>query len=431
MGIGSGEKLDGRRQAGPSFMIKILFINHVSRVGGAEMSMLEMLEHLDRDRYVPIVACPPGGMLSDRLDGLDVHVERCNITRFKRNESVFKRAVGLLRYIAAVYVLSRIVARHGIGIIHANSTNAQLYGGVVAALCRISSIWHVRDLVPLGIVGRILYRLSTRIVVPSEAVQREIEGYRGRRDRSGSGRISVKRDASAGGGAATGGTMPGKVFKIHSGIDMDRWRGGKAECDEAGASFRTKLGVDSGALLVGMVAQFVEWKGHRHFIEAARRVDAAVPESVFIIVGEDLYGDDPRYGEELRRLSREMGIQQKTVFTGYVDDIVPVMRDLDLLVLPSSGEPFGRVIVEAMAAGKAVISTDTGGPPEIIQHGVTGLLVAPGDPGAIADAIISLLRDPELRNKMGEAGRKRAGEHFDIKKCVREIEAVYEGCIEA
>lgn len=423
--------MDGRGKAGPSFMIKILFINHVSRIGGAEMSMLDLLEHLDRDRYVPIVACPPSGALPNRLERLDVRVERCSMTRLRRKESVFRRAAGLFRYIAAVCVLSRIVARHGIGIIHANSTNAQLYGGVVAALCRVPSVWHVRDLVPLGIVGRILYRLSTRIVVPSEDVRREIVTYRGRRGHSGGGEVSVTRDAIGDGPAVTGGETTAKVLRIHNGIDIERWREGMADHDETGASLRTKLGMDSDALLVGMIAQFVAWKGHRHFIEAARRVDADVPKSVFIIVGEDLHGDDPRYGEDLRRLSLEMGIQHKVVFTGHVDDIVPVMRDLDLLVLPSLREPFGRVIVEAMAAGKAVISTDAGGPPEIIQHGVTGLLVAPGDPGAMADAIISLLRDPELREKMGRVGRKRAEEHFAIEKCVREIEAVYESCIEA
>jgi glycosyltransferase involved in cell wall biosynthesis len=117
---------------------------------------------------------------------------------------------------------------------------------------------------------------------------------------------------------------------------------------------------------------------------------------------------------------------EAVTFTGVRADVPKILAALDLFVLPSLWEGMPNAVLEAMAAGLPVVATAVGGTPEVVMDGVTGLLVPPQDPSALAQAIERLLRDPDLRRTMGRAGRRRVEQHFDVRETVRQVEDLYE-----
>ena len=151
-----------------------------------------------------------------------------------------------------------------------------------------------------------------------------------------------------------------------------------------------------------------------------------MPEARFLVVGGDLFGDHPDYEVELHRLVSELGLEGRTLFTGYREDARALIAALNMLVLPSENEPFGRVMLEAMACAKPVVAFDRGGPREIIVEGETGFLVPPERIDAMADAVVNLLQDPALADRLGAGGQRRLRDCFSGRKCASETEAIYE-----
>jgi glycosyltransferase involved in cell wall biosynthesis len=146
-------------------------------------------------------------------------------------------------------------------------------------------------------------------------------------------------------------------------------------------------------------------------------------------VGSVLFGEK-EYERDVHQLVQQLGLDDCIEFTGFREDVPDVIAGLDILVHASTtGEPFGQVIIEAMAAGKPVIATNGGGVPEIVDDGVTGLLVSMGDADAMAAAIERLLEDPALCARMGEAGLARVQQHFTIQLTAERVQAVYDQLI--
>jgi glycosyltransferase involved in cell wall biosynthesis len=141
-----------------------------------------------------------------------------------------------------------------------------------------------------------------------------------------------------------------------------------------------------------------------------------------------IVGDGPARGM-LQVLSERLGIASQVVFAGSRRDIPRVLPLLHAFVMPSLYEGFGIAILEAMAAGKPVIATSVGGIPEFVKNGETGLLVNPGDPGALADAMTRVLKEPDLARRMGDKGFEQARDNFGIATVARKHEQVYEACL--
>ena len=179
-----------------------------------------------------------------------------------------------------------------------------------------------------------------------------------------------------------------------------------------------------------MVARIHWWKGQDLFLRAAARIAREVPHARFVLVGDVVPGEEWRR-EALKREIARMGIGDRVVWAGYREDIPQVMAALDVLVLPSTEpEPFGRVIVEAMATERPVIASAHGGPVESVVHGETGLLFPPQDEEALAAAMKQLARDPDLRVRMGKAGRARVLEKYTVDRHVAAFQSLYEEILE-
>lgn len=191
-----------------------------------------------------------------------------------------------------------------------------------------------------------------------------------------------------------------------------------------------ELGLDPKAPLVVNVGRLVDWKGQDVFIRAASRVLEDRPESVFLLVGAGTDDGDTGYVGELRRLADRLGATEAVTFTGRRDDVPRLMAAADVVVHSATRpEPFGRVLVEALSCATPVVASDSGGPKEIVDHGVTGVLTPPGDPQAMAEGICRLLARTSESEAMGREGRRIVMDRFSAGSFVRGIESIYAGVL--
>ncbi len=205
-----------------------------------------------------------------------------------------------------------------------------------------------------------------------------------------------------------------RIAVVHEGVNISQID--KIPAVDAHATFF----LPHNAPVVGNVAALVPHKGQKHLVAAAARVVRLVPDARFVILG------DGELREPLERQIKELGLQRHVVLGGFRNDVIGLLKSFDVFVMSSITEGLGTSILDAMACGKAVVGTRTGGIPEAVQDDVTGLLVPPHDEGAMAAAIVRLLQDPALRARLAAAGRTRAADYFGVDRMVSETLAVYE-----
>jgi glycosyltransferase involved in cell wall biosynthesis len=192
---------------------------------------------------------------------------------------------------------------------------------------------------------------------------------------------------------------------------------------------RAAVGVAGAAPVVGLLARYDTWKGHHVFLEAAGRIRAQRPDVRFVMVGGSLNGGQLphviRYREAVLARRREMGLEDAVAVLGHRPDVPAVLAGLDVLVCPSDHEPFGMIVLEALAAGTPVVASDSGGPVEILEHDRSGLLFRTGRAPELAGAVLRLLDEPGLGARLAEEGRRRVATAFSSGRYAREVEAIY------
>jgi glycosyltransferase involved in cell wall biosynthesis len=369
----------------------ILFIHHANDMYGADIGLLHALKSLDRQEYHPIVILPsdtPTGMLAPELDrlGIEYHFARLGILRRKylTLRSVIPLAMEVMRGVAFVRSTAR---KRQVVLVYIN-TFVTLSGAIGGKLAGVPVLWHVREILsmprPLRWVLHNALRLcASHIVCVSKAV-----------------RDSLLKEAPK---------LAGKSVVIYNAVSVATNDG-----PEKTIGFRGELGVTESALLVGMVGRIQSWKGQEVLAEAAALVLRKQPEVHFVAVGS-YFADESHYLQKLTSLLSTLGIESRFHLADYRSNVTDVYRALDVFVLPSiKPEPFGRVTVEAMTQGRAVIATNHGGSCELIQDGKTGMLVPPSDPRALAEAIELLLANSSLRERMGQAAATFAKATFGL-----------------
>ena len=209
---------------------------------------------------------------------------------------------------------------------------------------------------------------------------------------------------------------PQKFVTIHGGNSLAPFRSMRVNATNK----RKELGLPPEGPIIGTVGRLVLIKGHTWLIRAVPQVLAEFPQACVVLIG-----DGPLLGE-LKELAADLGISQHVVFLGTRHDIPECLAVLDLFVLPSLNEGMGRALLEAMAVGCPVVATRVGGIPDVVADGTTGLLVPPRDDRALAEAILTLLRDRSRRAAYGEAARRYVDGRFDIETMVHNIERLYD-----
>jgi L-malate glycosyltransferase len=213
----------------------------------------------------------------------------------------------------------------------------------------------------------------------------------------------------------TGDGVPAsRAVTVHEGIDIER-----IERMEP-AKLHGEFWLPHDAPIVGNVAALVPHKGQRHFIDAAKLVLPHVPDARFIIAGEG------ELRPALEKQIKDLHLEKHVLLAGFRPDVLSLHKAFDLFVMSSVTEGLGTSLLDAMAAGKAIVAARTGGIPEVVADGETGILVAPRDHDAMAEAIVRLLKDETLRRQMGNAGRARARSLFSAERMVENTLNVYQ-----
>ena len=216
------------------------------------------------------------------------------------------------------------------------------------------------------------------------------------------------------------GLDPERIFSIPTAVDLRCFD----PATHPGAGLRRELGIPDQAPLIGIIAMLRRMKGHEVFLEAAAIVRAHIPEARFLIVG-DIPSASPVKAELLARADH-LGIQKNVIFAGYRDDIPEVLADLDCVVLASTrSEGLPQVIVQALAMARPVVATDVGAISELIHNRVTGILVAPNDPSALAEGIVVVVREPQRAARWAQAGQECVREGYSLPHMADQVERVY------
>ena len=299
----------------------------------------------------------------------------------------------------ALVDLVRVVREQEIDVLHLSGMKGMVLGRIAARITGRPAIVHFHDTTRVSFWLRFLQRRvvpgATYALAVSEAVRRfVIEDF---------------------------GIPSSRIEVLHYGMDID---GMAASGPDAGPRIRREHGLDQDAPVITVMGRLIPEKGHEQLIRAMPMVLAACPAAVLVIVGD---GPSRR---DCERLVGALGLGAAVRFLGYRSDVPDLLAAADVAVVPSLWvEGFGYVALEAMCAGLPVVASRVGGLPEVVVHGETGLLVPAGDSEALAEALVQVLRDPDLRRSLGDAGRRRA-RLFTVERHCARMTRVYARAVE-
>lgn len=356
-----------------------LFIQSTTETGGAESNLLNLFAANAQLRARSLIANLGFGQgdLPARLRSLGAEV--VDVPRARLREP--------LKLANAFRHLRRIVRQRGARVIVANGAHPQIIGGTLARLTGTRSVFMVNM-----IHSHPWYRNHH---LDALALRAPCDLYLAISEASRATMEQIRPD------------VPRRLYY---------WGTPIRQVDEASvAAARRELGAGEGDVLFGSFGRLQRWKGQDVFVAAAAQVARARPSARFVVVGGSVFGLEPEYLESLKQDAARAGLGDRLCFTGFRSDVPALMAACQVVCHTSRvAEPFGLVIIEAMALGRPVIATAGGGPSEIIASAEDGVLVRPEDPDALAAAMIALHDDPERRRSLGQRGAARVRAHFSI-----------------
>ena len=361
-----------RRGAGG---MNILQIVSASRTGGVERHVVVLSEMLRRRGHNVTTVCPPGEWLPGQLRNAGVPVEEI-VMRGRESCKIAR-------------LLPQITRDHNIDLIHSHLTRATYFGFLTGRLTHVPVVSSVHVMTRDFVYRRLFRKPGSRIITVSEYLRESLLHQ---------------------------GVPAARVRTIHNGTDFCS----PARPRQDVLTVHSEWSVPQDAELIGLFARMEEFKGPFVLTQAARRIVEARPRAYLFFVGPI----EPNVQQELSEIADADGVVDRLRFTGPRNDVRRLMSAMDVVTLPSRYEACSMAILEAMALGKPVVATRAGGNPELIDDGVTGLLIE-RSPDALACAIIQLLSDPRRRAQMGEAAGQRAQTSFSADVMVSQIENLY------
>lgn len=367
--------------------LRVLQIVDGFRMGGAESKLLELIAHLDKQRFeITLANVGPTGPLEERFHQLGV-----DIFQFTRR-SAFDPL--------PVWRLYRLMRQREIDIVQTTLLWADIIGALAAKLARVPAIFswetvsHEGDPFHNNFQRRAGYRLAMKWVDRIIPVSHEIK------------RSLIKRR-----------NIPAeKIHVIHYGVDLEKYRPADRQ---AALAKRRELGISSDAILIGVMARLEPPKGHRFFIEAFPAIVKQFPRAHAIFAGEG------SLRAELEAQARALGVNGHITFLGARNDVNEILGALDLFVLPSVSEGLPNVVLEAMAAQKPVIATAVGGIPEVVSHGENGFLTPPADASALQKLLLQCLNGQERWPLLAQEGRRTVETEFSLAYQVASFERIF------
>lgn len=366
--------------------IKALFVFPISQVWGGEEVWLEFLARVDRGKISPFAVIFGKGNLLKRL-------EKIGVPYYLMPAARIRNVFGSLRNLL---LMIRFLRKEGFAIV--NSLGIHLLSSLSTLILNIPYILHIHTIHPLPLIDRWCLRKARHIVTVSNFSKEFLLGY---------------------------GVKPDYIEVIYNGIDVV-----ELEKKAKGLNLRQDLGLGRDTQIVCYIGRIVKWKNLEMLVRAIPKVKQDYQGVVkFLFVGDTPKRSfkDADYKDTLLESAKEIGVQDDIIFTGRREDedIVDILKNIDVFVIPSLLEVCPMSLLEAMAAEKPVVAVRVGGVPELATED-TGILVEPGDVDGFAKAIVSLLKDKGRRQRIGQTGRRRIKEFFDIKNNIEKLEDTIE-----
>lgn len=384
--------------------LRVAIIEETAQIGGAQTNILNLVQAINAQAVELHVFVPYAGPYTLALQERGAILHILNLPRF-RSISFFWAERKLLNpaaiiadlflLLAYAFAIRRAVRQHKIDLLHTNSILAHFAGGVAARLSGRPCIWYMQDIIePRHRLRRWLFRQSAAFLAD--------------------GIVTISPPVSQ----QFGPPLQNRITLLPYGLNVERFRT-RAETHDPLRAFA------GNRLLIGLAGRFVRWKGQHIFLEAARLLSSVRRDLAFVLIGDASLGEAD-YASQLRSYVEQHQLDETVLFAGWQPAMPQVYAQLDVAVLASiEPEPFGLVVLEAMASGLPVIATAHGGPAHFLEDGVTGLLIPPSDAAALTQAIVRLADDEDLRGQLSARARREVEEHYTIGNYCERLTTLY------
>lgn len=380
----------------------IIYIHSSDELYGSDIVLLNLVRRLDPRRFRPLVLTPTDiayeGLLSRKLEAAGIEHHAVDLPVLRRRYLSPTRLPALLGRVIAAPRRVRPFLAPAPTLLHSNTT-AVMAGALVRRQVHLPHLWHVHEIIthPSWLrkwIAFMVARSSDRVVAISQAVASHL--------------------------LADQPSLAPRLSVIYDAVDTETYHP-----DNDGHALREMWKTSSDQVLVGVIGRISAWKGQELFLRALAEAIAQAPQLRGVIVGGTVPGESWRL-QALQSLAQELGIASHLIWAGYRRDMPQILAALDIVVVPSTRpEPFGMVVIEAMACGRPVIATRHGGPCETIKEGETGYLVSPQHTSELRTALVRLASQPQLRQQLGAAGRQRVLQQFSYPHHIAAFEQLY------
>ncbi|MBN1694073.1 glycosyltransferase family 4 protein [candidate division WOR-3 bacterium] len=385
--------------------IKVLNVLLDDRIGGAHIRIFRIAKKLKERGIEYSLAAPKGkGETSDYAGKAEINVYRCSLgtPHFIRNsETLFLNISYIINFIPSIYCLAKIIKKKEIDIVHLHGL-LNLKGALAALFTKRLIVWHFHETLYPQFLIKILRPFTNFAAENLVHISKNTRNY-------------YLTDPNP------------KEVLIYEPVDTEEF-GLASIKKERKVNLRKELNISENDIVLGSVGNISWVKGYENLIISMGALKKKHKNLKLLIIGKIL-STQAGYYKQLKRLASSMGLEQDIYFLGQRDDIPQLLSLTDIFILPSLTEGTPLSILEAMSMKLPVIASRVGGVPEVVSDGKTGLLVNPGNPDEITDAVLKLLKNPKIRKEMGAKARKIAKKKFALEHCVREHEKLYKRLI--
>jgi len=364
--------------------------------------LLRLMDGLNKQKFSPIVACSnENKRLIQELKEKSIKFIPLTVQNITSENKFLKAILQLPNFLKMNYRIAQIIRRESPDIIHVNLFYSALFSIIPAKLYRKPFIWVAQtpsDLLKYKFFTRFLIWLSNKTILTCRDFIR----------------IAKENNFNI-----------SKLQTIYTGLKMDEFY----QKENSGDTIEIN-GKEIKKPIIAMIGRFDRYqKGHQYFIEAARIINERISNANFLIVGGTVNSEEEKFKRELEERVKELGLSNQILFTGFYHDLIYLLSNIEVVVIPSLYEAPSAVALEAMAMRRPVVASNVGGIPEIVIDSETGFLVPPKNPQAIAEKVIFLLKNPQIAKEMGEKEYQRIKENFTQERLVREYEKLYENLL--
>ncbi len=371
---------------------KVLFITPYADISGSGISLLRLVERMDRRRICPTVVLPNEGFLASAFRKLQVRVFIVRMNRLEKNPLSLARFLGGLP--GSLSALWR-VQKDGTHVIYSNSL-INVYGGLLSVLCGKRCVYHIHE--SRGTYPHWYFRLLCRFV---QAIADRI--------------IAVSYYT-----ASAFHRWPGKVIVVYNGVDLARF-----DCANRPHPLLQQIKASADSRVVTLIGSFGKNKGQIVLVEGVARLARRRNDLHCVFVGKVAPKRGNReYFRAVQQMAMKLGLDGRVHYLGVLEDVAAVLAGTDVLVVASFSESHPVVILEAMAMGVPVVASNVGGIPETIVHGENGLLFPRGDSVALSQEIARVLDDPALREHIIRNARRSVEQKFTVERAAKQIESL-------